>query len=45
MDVTSVKDQVALRGKVIYRQRRADSGYNIGLHFDEQPVTWSRYEA
>ena len=43
MDVTSVKDQITLRGKVKHCQKRTDSRYSIGLRLDEHAVTWSTY--
>ena len=41
--VRSLKDQIALRGKVVYCQRRGDERYAVGLSFEECPVTWSTY--
>jgi len=43
-DVTSVKDQVTLRGKVKHCQKHTDSRYRVGLHF-EHAITWSMYRA
>jgi len=40
MDVTSVEDQVTLRGKVIHCQKRPDNRYGIGLRFAEYGFTW-----
>jgi PilZ domain len=40
MDVTSVKDQVTLRGKVMHCQKRTDNRYGIGLRFAEHAFTW-----
>jgi PilZ domain len=43
MDVTSVKDRVTLRGKVIHCQRRPDNRYGVGLRFAEHAVAWPTY--
>ena len=43
MDVTSVKDHVTRRGKVIHCQKRPDDRYDIGLRFAEHAVAWSMY--
>ena len=43
MDVTSVKDQVTRRGKVVHCQKRPDGRYGIGLHFGEHAVAWFMY--
>lgn len=40
IDVTSVKDQVALRGKVIHCRKRPDNRFGIGLRFAEHAFTW-----
>jgi hypothetical protein len=43
MEVTSLKDRTALRGKVIHCQKRSDEHYAIGLAFQGPRVTWSNY--
>lgn len=42
--VTSLKDDSALLGRVVYCQKLGDSRYGIGLSFvDRGGVTWSTY--
>ncbi len=41
--VTSLKDEVAIRGKVVYCQKLPDNRYCVGLNFNGSPVTWSTY--
>ena len=43
--VTSLKDETTIRGKVVYCQKLMDDRYCIGLNFHERPVTWSAYRA
>ncbi len=41
--VTSLKDQTTLFGKVVYCQKLPDNRYCIGLNFNDRGVTWSAY--
>ncbi len=41
--VTSLKDEVAIRGKVVYCQKRQEGRYYIGLSFLDRGVVWSVY--
>lgn len=41
--VTSLQDQITLRGKVAHCQKRSDQRYAVGLAFQGGPVTWSKY--
>ena len=41
--VTSLKDEVAIRGKVVYCQKRQEGRYYIGLNFMDRGVVWSVY--
>ncbi len=41
--VTSLKDEVAIRGKVVYCQKRQEGRYYIGLNFLDRGVVWSVY--
>jgi hypothetical protein len=41
--VTSLKDQTTLFGKVVYCQKLPDKRYCIGLNFNNGGVTWSAY--
>jgi PilZ domain-containing protein len=43
--VTSLKDEVAIRGKVVYCQKLPDNRYCLGLNFNGGGVTWSTYRA
>jgi len=43
--VTSLKDETTLSGKVVYCKKLADSRYCIGLNFQDRRVTWSTYRA
>jgi PilZ domain len=42
-EVTSLKDKVSLRGRVVHCQKRPDDRYGIGLTFQGRRVTWSTY--
>lgn len=42
-DVTSLQDQIALRGKVIHCRKRGDGRYSIGLTFHNCDVVWLAY--
>jgi hypothetical protein len=41
--VTSVKERIALRAKVIHCEKRPDDRYAVGFVFPEQEVTWAAY--
>ena len=41
--VTSLKDEVAIRGKVVYCQKRQEGRYYVGLNFLDRGVVWSVY--
>ncbi len=41
--VTSLKEEVAIRGKVVYCQKREEGRYFIGLDFQARGVVWSAY--
>jgi hypothetical protein len=41
--VTSFKEQIALRGRVVHCRRCREGGYSVGLTFQEQKVTWPVY--
>jgi len=43
--VTSLKDEIAINGKVAYCQMLPDNRYFIGLNFQDRRVTWSAYRA
>jgi hypothetical protein len=45
MEVTSLKEQTALRGKVVRCQKQTDDRYAVGLAFRGRDVTWSAYRA
>ena len=42
--VTSVKDEIAMRGRVVYCQELDGHQFAIGLNFPEQVVQWSSYK-
>lgn len=42
-EVMSLKDQIALRGKVVHCEKRSDARYIVGLSFNGLRVTWSTY--
>lgn len=44
-EVTSLKDHVTLRGKVMHCEKRGDGRYGVGLTFNGYQVTWSRFRA
>ena len=44
-EVTSLKDEITLRGKVIHCQKRNDDRYRVGLTFLGRNVSWSNYSA
>ena len=41
--VTSLKDEITIRGQVVYRQKLLDDRYCIGLKFQDHDVKWSTY--
>jgi hypothetical protein len=43
--VTSLKDEITICGKVAYCQMLPDNRYFIGLNFKDRCVTWSAYRA
>jgi len=43
VQLTSLKDETTIRGKIVYCQKLADDRYCIGLNFHERPVTWSTF--
>jgi len=45
VQITSLKDETTIRGRVIYCQKLADDRYCIGLNFNGRPVTWSTFRA
>jgi hypothetical protein len=45
VDVTSLKDEVTLRARVIHCEKRGDSRYGVGVAFQGHQVTWSRFHA
>jgi PilZ domain len=42
-EVTSLKDETTLRGKVIHCQKRTDDRYRVGLTFLGRTVSWVNY--
>jgi hypothetical protein len=42
-EVVSLKDKIALRGKVVHCERRSDARYIVGLSFNGLRVTWATY--
>jgi hypothetical protein len=42
-DITSLKDQITLRGKVVHCEKRSDDRYVVGVSFQGTPVAWSTY--
>jgi len=41
--VTCLKDEITIRGKIVYCQKLMDDRYCIGLNFQDRRVTWSAY--
>ena len=41
--ITSLKDEITLSGKVTYCRQFVDGRYYIGLNFQGRQVTWSAY--
>jgi hypothetical protein len=44
VEVTSLRDGAAIRGKVVYCQHQGNDRFFIGLDFGELPLTWSLYK-
>jgi hypothetical protein len=42
-DVTSLKDEATLRGKVVHCHKRNDERYRVGLTFQGRTVSWVNY--
>jgi hypothetical protein len=43
VQVTPLKEETTIRGKVVYCQKLVDDRYCIGLNFRGRPVTWSTF--
>jgi PilZ domain-containing protein len=43
VEVTTLEDEVPLRGKVVHCHKHSDNQYAVGLAFNGNQVTWSRY--
>src|SRR5262249_51862768 len=43
VQVTSVKDGTAIRGRVVYCQQLEAGGFCLGLNFQDRAVPWSSY--
>ena len=43
-EVTSVKDGMAIRGRVVHCQKMVGDVFAVGLRFPEQTVEWSAYK-
>jgi hypothetical protein len=41
--VTSLKDEITIRGIVVYCQKLPDDRYRLGMNFQDRRVTWSAY--
>jgi hypothetical protein len=41
--VTCLKDEITIRGTVVYCQKLLDDRYCIGLNFQDRRVTWSAF--
>jgi hypothetical protein len=41
--VTSSKDEITIRGIVVYCQKLPDDRYRLGMNFQGSRVTWSAY--
>ena len=44
-EVTSLKDETTLRGKVVHCQKRNDDRYRVGLTFFGRTVSWVSYSS
>ena len=43
VEITSLKDETTLKGKVIHCQKRTDDRYRVGLTFLGRTVSWVNY--
>jgi hypothetical protein len=43
--VTSLKDEITIRGIVVYCQKLPDDRYRLGMDFQGSRVTWSAYRS
>lgn len=43
VDVTALEEEVPLHGKVVHCRKHTDNHYAVGLSFNGDQVTWSRY--
>jgi hypothetical protein len=43
VQLTPLKEETTIRGKVVYCQKLVDDRYCIGLNFNGRPVTWSTF--
>jgi PilZ domain-containing protein len=43
LQITSLKDEITISGKVAYCMMVPDNRYSIGLNFKDRRVTWSAY--
>jgi PilZ domain len=43
VQVTPLKEETTIRGKVVYCQKLMDDRYCIGLNFRGRPITWSTF--
>ncbi len=43
VQVTPLREETTIRGKVVYCQKLVDDRYCIGLNFRGRPVTWSTF--
>jgi hypothetical protein len=42
-EITSLLDQIAMRGKVVYCRKQGEDRYAVGLKFQNCPLVWSVY--
>jgi hypothetical protein len=45
VQVTPLKEETTIRGKIVYCQKLMDDRYCIGLNFRGRPVTWSMFRS
>lgn len=43
VQVTSLKEEITISGKVVYCQKVSDDRHLVGLNFQGRQVTWSTY--
>ena len=43
--ITSLKDEIPIRGKIVYCEKLGDNRFIIGLNFQEHRLTWSTFRA